>query len=85
MDITLLLSSQGPSGGHSGNTFLTNVEGEKKLWKMPKVARNKTNIYISWNWYMLQKKCKKCLEVENIPLTDLLAREAKALKVYFFS
>ena len=37
---------------------------------MPKVAENKANIYTSWNWYMLQKKCKKCLEAENIPLTD---------------
>ena len=26
----------------------------------------------SSNWYMLQKKCEKCLEAENIPLTDLL-------------
>ena len=26
----------------------------------------------SYNWYMLQKKCEKCLEEENIPLTDLL-------------
>ena len=51
---------------------MTNVEVEKKSWKMPKVARNKTNIYISWNWYMLQKKDKKCLEAENIPQTDLL-------------
>ena len=39
---------------------------------MPKLARNKCNNWITQNWYMLEHKCKKCLEAENIPLTDLL-------------
>ena len=31
---------------------------------------------------MLQKKCKKCLEAENIPLTDLLFYILKILDHY---
>ena len=31
---------------------------------------------------MLQKKCKKCLEAENIPLTDLLFSILKILDPY---
>ena len=34
------------------------------------------------NWYMLQKKCKKCLEAENIPLTDLLFYILEVLDPY---
>ena len=40
--------------------------------KMPKVARNKTNILIPQNWYILKDKCKMWLEAENFALTDLL-------------
>ena len=39
---------------------------------MPKLARNKCNNWITQNSYILEHKCKKCLEAENIPLTDLL-------------
>ena len=33
---------------------------------------------------MLQKKCKKCLEAENIPLTDLLFYSLEILDPYIY-
>ena len=57
----------------------TNVKSHKKCQK---VVRNKANIYLSQNWYMLQKNCKKCLEVENIPLTYLLFYILEVLDPY---
>ena len=39
---------------------------------MPKLATIKCNNWITQNWYMLEHRCKKCLEAENIPLTDLI-------------
>ena len=39
---------------------------------MPKVARNKSNNFISKNWYIQKNKCKKGLGAENFALTDLL-------------
>ena len=67
MDITLLLSMP---GGTLVTLFWLNENKIKKLWKMPKEARNKINDFISQN---LKNKCKKWLGAGNIALTDLLS------------
>ena len=73
MDITLLLSKP---GGPPVTLFWLNENKSKKLWKMSKVARNKTILKLA---HLKKNKCKKWLGAENIALTDLLSYTLEVL------